>query len=268
MEIGLQLSDFTWPGGAGRLGAELAETARAVDEAGFGYLALMDHFFQIPSVGPVEHDMLEAYTTLGFLAAHTRRTRLLTVIAGAFYRRPEVLVGAARTLHALSGGRGLLGVGAGWAEAESRALGVPFPSLARRFELLEDVLRQTRGVPVMVGGGGERKTLRFVAKYGDACNLFSGPQLPHKLDVLRRHCEAEGRDYAEITKVVDHSLDIGPRGERTGEFLAELSRLAALGVDAVIGDLPGRPSPVVLTRFADEIIPAAAALSTVDRLAG
>jgi alkanesulfonate monooxygenase SsuD/methylene tetrahydromethanopterin reductase-like flavin-dependent oxidoreductase (luciferase family) len=135
---------------------------------------------------------------------------------------------------------------------------VPFPSLARRFELLEDVLMQARGVPVMVGGSGERKTLRFVAKYGDACNLFNRPQLPHKLDVLKRHCEAEGRDYAEITKVVDHGLDIGPRGERTGELLAELARLAGLGVDAVIGDLPGRPDPAVLARFADEIIPAAA----------
>jgi F420-dependent oxidoreductase-like protein len=289
MKLGIQIPSFTWPGGPTKLGSELAEVAHASDEAGFEYVAVMDHFFQIGPVGPVENDMLEAYTTLGYLAAHTERTKLLTVITGVIYRHPGLLAKAITTLDVLSGGRAILGIGAGWNEEESRGLGFPFPSTAERFELLEDALQYVLKMwsdddgpftgkhvraerllnvpqalskphpPIMIGGGGEKKTLRFVAKYGQACNLFNGPELEHKLDVLKRHCENEGRDYAEITKTVYHGLDIGTNGEKTGELLDELRRLSGLGVDAAIGFVPGVPDVKVLEQIGKEVIPAAEA---------
>src|SRR5689334_4500208 len=225
MRIGLQIPDFTWPGGPAELGGELATVARTADEAGFEFLAVMDHFFQIPVIGPPEQDMLEAYTTLGFLAAHTSRTKLITVVTGVAYRHPGVLAKMISTLDVLSGGRAWLGIGAAWNEQEARGLGVPFPGLAERFERLEETLRICLHMwagdespfegkhfrlehplnvpapltkphpPIMIGGGGERKTLRLVARYADACNLFDTPQLEHKLQVLREHCERVGRDY-------------------------------------------------------------------------
>jgi F420-dependent oxidoreductase-like protein len=286
MKLGLQIPSFTWPNGAGTLGTELAEVAHAADEAGFEYLAVMDHFFQVSVVGPAENDMLEAYTTLGYLAAHTERTKLLTVITGVIYRYPGVLAKAITTLDVLSGGRAILGIGAGWNEEESRGLGIPFPSTAERFELLEDALRYVLKMwsdddgpftgqhvnaerllnvpqalskphpPIMVGGGGEKKTLRFVAKYAQACNLFNGPDLERKLDVLKRHCENEGRDYAEITKTVYQGLDTGENGEKTGELLDELRRLSSLGVDAAIGYMPGLPDTGRVERFGKDVITA------------
>ncbi|HET6500192.1 MAG TPA: LLM class F420-dependent oxidoreductase [Amycolatopsis sp.] len=285
MKLGLQIPDFTWPGGPARLGSELAAAARAADDAGFEYLAVMDHFFQIPSVGPVENDMLEAYTTLGFLAGHTERVKLLTLITGVHYRRPGLLAKTITTLDVLSGGRAVLGIGAGWNEEESRGLGFPFPPTGERFELLAETLRFMRKMwsdddgpfqsehinaerslnvpqalskphpPIMIGGGGEKKTLRLVAKYGQACNVFNGPDLEHKLEVLRGHCEAEGRDYDEITKTVYHFMDIGPNGEKAGELKAELRRLAGLGVHAAIGGMPGGPRLDTIAIFAKDIIP-------------
>jgi F420-dependent oxidoreductase-like protein len=289
MKLGIQIPSFTWPNGPAKLGAELAEVAHASDEAGFEYIAVMDHFFQIGAVGPVEHDMLEAYTTLGYLAAHTERAKLLTVITGVIYRHPGLLAKAITTLDVLSGGRAILGIGAGWNEEESRGLGFPFPSTAERFEQLEDALRYVLKMwseddgpftgkhvkaerllnspqalsrphpPIMIGGGGEKKTLRFVAKYGQACNLFNSPELEHKLDVLKQHCENEGRDYAEITKTVYHAIDIGTDGEKTGELLAELRRLSGLGVDAAIGYVAGVPDTRVIERIGKDVIPAAEA---------
>jgi F420-dependent oxidoreductase-like protein len=289
MKLGLQIPDFTWPNGPAKLGADLAEVAHAADEAGFEYLAVMDHFFQIAAVGPPENDMLEAYTTLGYLAAHTERAKLLTVITGVIYRHPGVLAKAITTLDVLAGGRAILGIGAGWNEEESRGLGIPFPSTAERFELLEDTLQYVLKMwsdddgpftgkhvkaerllnvpqaltkphpPIMVGGGGEKKTLRFVAKYAQACNLFNGPDLERKLDVLKQHCENEGRDYAEITKTVYQPLDTGQSGEKTGELLDELRRLSGLGIDAAIGYLPGLPDTRVVERFGKDVIPAAEA---------
>ncbi|WP_020662854.1 LLM class F420-dependent oxidoreductase [Amycolatopsis benzoatilytica] len=291
MELGLQIPDFTWAGGPARLGADLAAVARAADEAGFAYLAVMDHFFQIRSVGPSDHDMLEAYTTLGYLAAHTERVKLFTLVTGVLYRHPGLLAKAITTLDVLSGGRAILGIGAGWNEEESRGLGFPFPPTKERFELLEENLRYVQQMweegdepftskhfaaerllnvpqslqrphpPIMVGGGGEKKTLRFVAQYGDMCNLFNGPDLEHKLDVLKQHCENEGRDYAEITKTVYQPLDIGPDGEKADELKAELERLRGLGVDAAIGFLPGVPDLRLIEKFANDIIPAAKELA-------
>jgi F420-dependent oxidoreductase-like protein len=263
VRIGLQIPDFTWTGGPARLGADLAEIARAADAAGFDKLAVMDHFFQIGFVGPPENDMLEAYTTLGYLAAVTERVKLLTLVTGAIYRYPGVLAKTISTLDVLSGGRAWLGVGAAWNDEESVALGIPFPPVAERFERLEETLQVclkmwsdddsphagkhfqlTRPLnapqnltrpPIMIGGGGEKKTLRLVAKYAQACNLFPGPDLAHKLDVLREHCEREGRDYDEITKTAYFGFDPGDDGKNVGSILAELERLASLGIQEVIG---------------------------------
>ncbi len=219
MKIGLQIPDFTTPDGPPRLGADLATVARTADEGGFEFIALMDHFFQIGSVGPPEHEMLEAYTTLGYLAACTSRAKLLTLVTGAIYREPGILAKIITTLDVLSGGRAWLGVGAAWNEEESRGLGIPFPAVAERFERLEETLQiclqMWRGdespyrgqhyqldrplnspqsltrphPPIMIGGGGEKKTLRFVAKYADACNLFPGrpgQEAGRAADALRR----------------------------------------------------------------------------------
>ncbi len=285
MKVGLQIPNFTWPNGPAAMGAELAAVARTADQAGFEYLAVMDHFFQIGAVGPVENDMLEAYTTLGFLAAHSERAKLITVIAGIHYREPGLLGKAVTTLDVISGGRAVLGIGAGWNEEESRGLGFPFPPLAERFERLEEALRYLLQLwsdeegpfdgrfttaerllnspqslsrphpPIMIGGGGEKKTLRLVAQYGDACNLFNTPELPRKLDVLRQHCADVGRDYDEITKTVYHVLDVGENGERTQQLIDELGRLADLGVDVAVGSVPTVPRLDALERIGADVIP-------------
>jgi F420-dependent oxidoreductase-like protein len=289
MKLGLQIPNFTWPNGVAALGDELAAVARTADEAGFEYLAVMDHFFQIGVLGPPEMDMLEAYTTLGFLAAHTQRAKLLTVITGVHYRAPGLLAKAVTTLDVLSGGRAIIGIGAGWNEEESRGLGFAFPTMSERFELLEEALEYLLQMwsgddgpftgkhiradrllnapqalskphpPILVGGVGEKKTLRLVAKYAQACNLFNTPELEHKLDVLEQHCVNEGRPYEEITKTVYHFLDVGRNGEKTGALIDELGRLHALGIDAVIGAVPAVPRLDVLEKIGTDVIPAAEA---------
>jgi F420-dependent oxidoreductase-like protein len=259
VKIGLQIPDFTRPAGPAGLGAALGQVARTADDAGFDMIAVMDHFFQIGLVGPPENEMLEAYTTLGFLAAHTSRAKLLTVMTGVIYRHPGILVKQMSTLDVLSGGRAMLGIGAAWNEQESRGLGVPFPPLAERFERLEETLQIARQMfdgddqpyegkyyqlerplnfpaplrrpPIMIGGAGEKKTLRLVARYGDACNLFPSPELGHKLEVLQEHCEREGRDYAEITKTCLFPAD---PARSTAEMVDRLGPLAELGIQAVI----------------------------------
>jgi F420-dependent oxidoreductase-like protein len=287
MKLGLQIPDFTWPNGASALGAELGAVVRTADNAGFDSIAVMDHFFQIGGIGAIENDMLEAYTTLGFIAAHTERAKLLTVVTGVLYRHPGLLAKAITTLDVLSGGRAILGVGAGWNEEESKGLGFPFPPMKERFELLEEniqyilqmwaegdapfksahfdasrllnvpqVLSSPRP-PIMIGGGGEKKTLRFVAKYADQCNLFNSPELEHKLDVLKQHCENEGRDYDSITKTVYHILDIGENGEKTDELLKELERLNGLGIEVALGMVPHVHNQAVLEKFGTDVIPAA-----------
>ncbi len=288
MQIGLQIPDFTTPNGPSALGADLATVARTADEQGFHYVAVMDHFFQISNVGPVEHEMLEAYTTLGYLAAHTSRAQLFTVMTGVIYRYPGLLAKIVTTLDVLSGGRAWLGVGAGWNEEESRGLGVPFPPTAVRFEQLEEALQiclqmwrgdesPYRGThfsldrplnspqslhrphpPIMIGGGGEKKTLRMVAQYADACNLFATPDVEHKLDVLRGHCDRLGRPYDEILKTVYYPFNVGPNGQRVDETLAELRRLADLGFQAAIGAVAGVWQVAPLEIIGQQIIPAVA----------
>ena len=265
MQIGLQIPDYTWPGGPARLGRDLARVARSAEEAGFDFISVMDHFFQIGVIGPPEHEMLEAYTTLGYLAGCTDRARLMTLVTGTVYRYPGILAKIVTTLDVLSGGRAWLGIGAAWNEEESRGLGIGFPPVAERFERLEETLQiclqMWRGdqapyhgkhyqlerplnspqalsqphPPIMIGGSGERKTLRFVARYAQACNLFPGPDLARKLDVLRAHCEAEGRDYDEIIKTCYYTFDVGEKGEKAGQVADELAALAGMGFQVAIG---------------------------------
>jgi F420-dependent oxidoreductase-like protein len=287
MKIGLQIPDFSTPRGPERLGAELATVARTADEAGFEYIAVMDHFFQIPVVGPAEKEMLEAYATLGYLAACTSRAALLTVITGTIYREPGILAKIVTTLDVLSSGRAWLGIGAAWNGEESRGLGIPFPPVAERFERLEETLQiclqMWRGdespyrgehyqlerplnspqsltrphPPIMIGGGGEKKTLRLVARYADACNLFAGRDEAHKLEVLRGHCEAVGRDYDTIFKTAYYAFDTS---KGAPQIIDELGALAALGFDAAIGSIANVWDVTPVEFVGSEIIPAAADL--------
>jgi F420-dependent oxidoreductase-like protein len=290
VQIGVQIPDFTFPNGPARLGADLAAIGRAADEAGFGFIAVMDHFFQIPVIGPADREMLEAYSTLAFLAGVTSRAKLLTLVTGTVYRHPGILAKTVTTLDVLSGGRAWLGIGAAWNEEESRGLGIPFPPVAERFERLEETLQiclqMWRGdqtpyqgkhyqlerplnspqaltkphPPIMIGGGGERKTLRFVARYAQACNLFPGPDLARKLDVLRAHCDAEGRDYDEITKTCYFIFDPGDKGEKTAEMVDQLGNLAQLGFHAAIGAVANVWDITPLEIIGSQVIPQVANL--------
>lgn len=262
MRLGLHLMRYDFPGGAATTAPTLARVGREVEEAGIDVLSVMDHFLQLPAGGPPEADMLEGYTTLGFLAAHTTRAELQLLVTGVTYRHPAVLAKIVSTLDVLSSGRAALGIGAAWFEPEHTAYGIPFPSLKERFERLEETLQIVRSMfgpgeepyagthyrlestlnepmplrtpPIMVGGAGERKTLRLVATYADACNINANPELGvegmrHKLEVLRDHCEDVGRDYDDIRKTViwGGTMDAGPR------FLEELRPYADLGITEV-----------------------------------
>lgn len=287
MKIGLQVPDFSWPGGPATLGPDLAAVARTADDAGFEFLAVMDHFFQIGGIGPPEDPMLEAYTTLGYLAAHTSRVKLLTLVTGAVYRHPGILAKQVTTVDVLSGGRAWLGIGAAWNQEESVGLGIPFPPVAERFERLEETLQIVSRMfagdtgsftgkhyqlarplnspaplarprpPIMVGGGGEKKTLRLVARYADACNLFVSPDLPRKLDVLREHCAREGRDYDSIYRTAHLPLKIGADGRGVDELLGTLRNLADLGVQAVLGYVDEVHTLRPLEVIGREVIPVA-----------
>ena len=277
MKLGLQISSFSWSGGPAAIGPTLARIVRTADDVGFDSIWVMDHFFQIRSIGPEEEPMLEGMTALGFMAAHSDRARLGLLVGGVHYRQPGLWVKATTTLDVLSGGRAWLGIGAAWNESESRALGFPFPPLGERFELLEDTLRIARGmwqgergseerfdgrhvqaarllnspqslsrprVPIMIGGGGEQKTLRLVAQYADATNVFGDPpRIAHKYAVLRGHCERLGRDFDEIERstlqYVNVSTD-GTRGTESPERIVErFGELADAGAQHVIVGVRG-----------------------------
>jgi alkanesulfonate monooxygenase len=263
MELGIHLANFTWSGGPATFVTDLARTARLAEDVGVTKLSVMDHVWQIGHIGPKEHEMLEAYTTLGYLAAVTEKVELLAWVTAAVYREPGLLAKEVTTLDVLSRGRAWLGIGAAWNEAESRGLGLPFPPTAERFERLEETLQiclqmwsdsdepyagrhyrlgrtlnspqsvQRPHPPILIGGGGEKKTLRMVAQYADACNLFDTPELPRKFDILREHCKSLGRDYDEIAKTVMCPVDPGPDGEHVDAVLAHLKDLAGLGVTHV-----------------------------------
>jgi F420-dependent oxidoreductase-like protein len=293
MKIGLQVPNFSWPGGAAALGAKFAEIARNADDAGFASFWLMDHFFQIPVVGPAEREMLESYSALAFAAAVSRHMTLGTMVTGVTYRNPGVLVKTVTTLDVLSGGRACLGIGAAWFEREHRGLGVMFPPLGERFERLEETLRIARQMwsgnagpfqgkyyrlaetlcspapvstphpKILIGGMGEKKTLRFVARYADACNLFEflGPErVARKLDVLRRHCDTEKRDYASIEKTTLGTVTLGPGAQSAADVIAHCRVLAGIGIDQAIFNLPNVHEIAPLEVFAKEIIPAVAGI--------
>ena len=286
MKVGLHIADFTWDGGPPALGSRLGEIARRAEEAGVDRISVMDHVWQIGHLGPPEHEMLEAYTALGFLAGVTSRVKLLTVVTAVVYREPGLLAKAVTTLDVVSGGRAMLGIGAAWNEDEARGLGLFFPPLAERYERLEEALRICQQMwsdddgpfegkhyhlartlnspqalsrphpPILIGGQGERKTLLLVARYANACNLFDMPELAHKLDVLRGHCAAEGRDYDAIEKTVQVRYDLGENGERVEQTIEHLHELSELGFTVAHGTLArvGTLRPIEL--MAERVIPA------------
>ncbi len=285
MRVGLQIPKFTYGGRPIR--ETLKTIAETVERGGFESLWVMDHFFQIEYVGPPEMEMLEAYSTLGYLAGVTERIALGTLVTGVVYRYPGILVKTMTTIDVLSGGRSYFGIGAAWFEREARGLGVPFPETRVRFEQLEETLRIAHQMwsgnvgpfegkhyrlaesltvpqpltrphpPILIGGLGEKKTLRLVARYGDACNLFlhlGWDVIGHKLDVLRRHCDEAGRDYDEIEKTTLGT--ISPK-MTTDEILAACHKGAELGIQHMIFNFPDAHEIAPLERFARDVIPAA-----------
>lgn len=268
MQLGIHVIEFTVAEGPAGIAAELARVGAAAEAAGVTHLSVMDHYFQMEQVLPATDPMLEGYTTLGFLAAHTSTVRLGLLVTGVTYRHPGLLAKIVSTVDVLSGGRAELGIGAAWYEREHRGLGVPFPPVAERFERLEEALRICRQMwdpsdngpfegrhyqlaetlcspqpiskpPILIGGSGEKKTLRLAARYADACNLLTLglDEVAHKLDVLRRHCDDLGRDEATIAKSINYRPT--PGAGDTDEFLAEMTGYAKLGVDTVIVMPPG-----------------------------
>ncbi|MDQ7906426.1 LLM class F420-dependent oxidoreductase [Phytohabitans sp. ZYX-F-186] len=261
MRIGIQIPSFTYPGGQEQIAPIFARVARDADQGGLASLWVMDHFFQIRGVGAAEEPMLEGYSALSYAAAITERITLGTMVTGVVYRYPGILVKTVTTLDVLSGGRAWFGVGAAWNAEESAGLGVPFPPVAERFEQLEETLRIAKRMwagdespfegkhyrlerplnsppavsrphpRILIGGGGEKKTLRLVARYADATNLFDSPELPHKLDVLREHCAREGRAYGDIEKTV---LSVLSADSTAGQLEDVVGRLGEHGVDQVI----------------------------------
>jgi F420-dependent oxidoreductase-like protein len=282
MKFGLQINSFTWPGGAAAIGPTLARVARTADDVGFDSIWVMDHFFQIRGLGPPEAPMLEGMTALGFMAANTERARLGLMVGGIHYRAPALWIKATTTLDVLSGGRSWFGIGAAWNEEESAGLGFPMPPLGERFEWLEDTLQMAHAmwsagtgsgerfegrhvtatrllnspqaisrprVPIMIGGGGERKTLRLVAQYADACNVFGGPErIAHKYAVLRQHCERLGRPYAEIERSNLQSVDVD--APSTDEIVQRFGALGEAGAQHVIMSVRGVADTSRLERLA------------------
>ena len=292
MRLGLQVPNFTWPNGQRQLGDTFGLVAERAEHAGFYSLWVMDHFFQISVVGPPENEMLEGWAALCYAAGRTNRIRLGTMVTGVTYRFPGILIKTATTLDVLSNGRAYFGIGAAWNEEEHRGLGVPFPPLAERFERLEETLQiaqrmwgggedpytgkhyqlerplnspqavQQPHPPILVGGGGERKTLRLVARYADACNLFAYRDLgmlKHKLDVLQGHCEAVGRPYEQIEKTSLGQIHLtrdGRHGSLTPEAAVEqFAALAELGIDHAIFSMPNVYEQEPFELLASEVIP-------------
>ncbi len=292
MHLGIHVNRFTWPGGPAAIGPTLAAIAQRAEAAGFFSLSVMDHFFQIPPNGAANLEMLEAYTTLGYVAGTTSRLRLGTVVTGVTYRHPGLLVKEATTLDVLAGGRTYFGIGAAWFEQEHVGLGVPFPPLRERFERLEEALQiahhmwsgnespfvgkhyrlehpmcyppplQKPHPPILIGGAGEQKTLHLVAKYGDVCNLFEEiglDELRRKLDVLAEHCVAVGRAYDDITKSVNARLRLSKDGrdgtQTPRQVLDRWAALRDLGITWVNVSIPNAADPEVFDLIGSDVVP-------------
>jgi F420-dependent oxidoreductase-like protein len=283
--LGVHFIDFL-PGDPARLGPTLADAARAAEQAGATMFTLADHFFQMEALGRAEDPFLEGYTSLGFLAGQTTTIDLTLLVTGVTYRHPGVLAKTVSTLDVLSQGRSMLGLGAAWYDREHIALGVPYPPLGARFEMLEETLQiclqmwsdndgpyqgrhyrlaeticvpqPIRRPPILIGGDGEKKTLRLVAQYADIWNSMVGDadELKHKIEVLNRHCDAVGRDPGEIRKTVGGILALDPF-EDIDAYLKTVERFAALDVELInVGPLPGNPDPVgFIRRYGDEVAP-------------
>jgi len=288
MKLGLHISDFTWDGGAPELRGKLGEIARRAEEAGVDRISVMDHVWQIGPLGPPEHEMLEAYTALGWLAAKTERVKLLAMVTAVVYREPGLLAKAVTTLDVLSGGRAILGIGAAWNEDESKGLGLLFPPVSERFERLEEAILIMKQMwsgdqgpfegkhyhlartlnspqvlsrphpPILIGGTGEKKTLKLVARHADACNIaaYNLDETARKLDVLRQHCVNEGRDYDEIEKTAQTRYDLGENGENVSQVIERLHQVAELGFSQVHGSLLRVSKPGQLDLLAEKVIPA------------
>ena len=283
MELGIHFIDFL-PGDAAQLAPALLSTATAAEDIGATMFTLADHFFQMEAVGRAEDPFLEGYTSLGYLAGRTTNITLALLVTGVTYRHPGLLAKTVTTLDVLSQGRSMFGIGAAWYEREHLALGVPYPPLRDRFEMLEETLQicqqmwsdndgpydgkhyqlaeticqpqPIRRPPILIGGGGEKKTLRLVAQYADVWNSTDSEidVLTHKIDVLTRHCDTVGRDVAEIRKTVGFFED---PFENLDGYLRKLERFSELGVDMInTGPVPGTPDPAgFVKRFGDEVMP-------------
>ena len=289
MKLVLHISDFGWPIETAQMRTVLADIAGLAEAGGFDGIAVADHLWSHPIMGGPETSCLEAYATLGYLAARTESVRLLTVVTGAHFRHPSVLAKTVTTLDVLSGGRAWLGIGAGHYPAECAGLGVPFPAVAARFELLEDALEvclrmwstddgdggrysghhvvagrllnapqslQRPHPPILIAGGGERRTLALVARYGDACSLQPTPDIPHKLDVLRRHCDAAGTDFERLERTCAFEFATDDGGPRATDLIRQLRALADSGIDTVIGRIPDAEQLRPIELVATHIIPA------------
>jgi F420-dependent oxidoreductase-like protein len=293
MKIGLQIPSFTYPGGTAVIGPRLAEVASTADGAGFASLWVMDHFFQIGSVGQADEPMLESYSALSFMAAHTRRASLGTMVTGVIYRHPGLLVKTVSTLDVLSGGRAYLGIGAGWNEREAHGLGVPFPPIKERFERLEEALQIAVQMwsgkigpyegkhyhlaetlnspqplcqphpPILIGGMGEKKTLKLVAKYANACNLFyraGAGVLRQKIDILKKHCDEVGRNFDEIELTTLDSIHLAPGQMTSSEIIDRCQAACALGFRHIIFNMPNVYEIKPLEIIGREVIPEVAGL--------
>jgi F420-dependent oxidoreductase-like protein len=293
MKIGLQIPRFNWPGNPDNTASTLTEIARTAEAAGFSSLWVMDHYYQIaPGLGAADDPMLEGYSVLNFLAGRTEAATLGTLVSGVIYREPAYLVKTVSALDVLSEGRAVFGIGAGWYEREAKGMGFDFPSTRERFERLEETLQIAHQMwagdrspfqgrhyqlgapinspqplsrphpPIMIGGMGERKTLRFVAKYADACNLFMRAGLDtlrRKLDVLRGHCADLGRNYEEIERTTLGTVHLAP-GEMTADaVLTSLQQLSEIGIQHAIFNMPNPHEIEPLEVFGEAIIPQAAA---------
>jgi F420-dependent oxidoreductase-like protein len=296
MKLGLQIPECSWPGGPSRLGATFADIARTADRCGFDSIGVDDHVFQGQYLGPVDSPKPECYTTLAFLAANTSRAKLIPTVTAATYRHPGMLAKIVTTLDVLSGGRAWLGIGAGYYEAEAGGLGLPFPPAKERLEMLEETLQiclqMWRGdeqpyrgkhfqleqpinspqsltrphPPILIGGSGEKTTLRLVARYADACNLVPTPDLPRKLEVLRAHCVEEGRDYDAIEKTcMFQRLDVGDDGSKVPEVVEQFRRLADVGIQTVITSVLNVDRITPLEIIGRDVIPAIASFGTQSR---
>jgi F420-dependent oxidoreductase-like protein len=285
MESGVHFIDFL-PGDPATLGPTLAAAAKAAEQGGATLFTLADHFFQMEGLGRAQDPFLEGFTSLGFLAGQTTKIELSLLVAGVTYRYPGVLAKAVTTLDVLSGGRSMFGIGAAWYEREHTALGIPYPPLRTRFEMLEETLQICRQMwsdddgpyhgkhyqlaeticapqpirrpPILIGGDGEKKTLRLVAQYADIWNSMAtdADELKHKIEVLNRHCDTVGRDPGEIRKTAGGLAVVDPF-EDTDGYLKTVETYAALGIEMInIGPLPGNPDPVgYIRRLGDELMP-------------